>query len=65
MRSMRTLELRLEQRQGPRRQLAEGETLSAHQTFDADERATFKLLERRRHLRREVDLRKALVSLER
>jgi len=60
---MATLQLKLEQRGAERRDRIEDETLSTHQTFDADERATFKMLERRRHLRREADVRQALIKL--
>ena len=63
MPAMRTSTMRLEQRQEERRQGTEGDLLSSHDAFDADERATFKALERRRHIRRDVDVRRAIAAL--
>jgi hypothetical protein len=65
MRFMRTTDLRLEQRQVDRRATLKMPILSTHHAFDADERAIFKALERRRHLRRSNDVKQALVQLER
>jgi len=56
-------QIRLERRQQQRRDRTEDETLSSHDAFDAGERAAFKHLEQRRHIRRSRDVKRAIASL--
>jgi hypothetical protein len=48
-----------------RREAVAGQTLSSNRAFDADERAVFKTVERRRRIRRKGDVRRAIAGLER
>jgi hypothetical protein len=48
-----------------RREPVAGQTLSSNRAFDADERAVFKTVERRRRIRRKGDVRRAIAGLER
>lgn len=53
----------LNRRRGERRQRRDEELISEHRAFDRAERSVFRSVDRRRQIRRDVDLRRAIAAI--
>ena len=57
--------MQVNRREADRREALAERTLSSCHAFDAEERAVFQRVERRRQVRRDADVRRAIAQLER